>query len=150
MSSLHVMFMIAGTAYVVPAERVLHMESYVDSTPIPGAAPHVLGLVQIRSRVVPVIDLRIRFGMPPIEPTLDSRVVVVTFGERTVGLLVDSAREVVNISPEQFKPPPEVTADGLVDAVAQIDRKLVLRLALAVVLGDVRSSEEHSDGEQRV
>jgi purine-binding chemotaxis protein CheW len=141
MSSLHVMFMIAGTAYVVPAERVLHMESYVDSTPIPGAAPH---------RVVPVIDLRIRFGMPPIEPTLDSRVVVVTFGERTVGLLVDSAREVVNISPEHFKPPPEVTADGLVDAVAQIDRKLVLRLALAVVLGDVRSSEEHSDGEQRV
>ena len=61
----------------------------------PGAAAVRRGLVQVRGRVVPVVDLRARFGLPAIAPTLDSRVVVVQSGERTVGLLVDSAREVL-------------------------------------------------------
>jgi purine-binding chemotaxis protein CheW len=152
MSGLHVLFTVAGTRYVVPAASVLHMESYTESTPIPGAAPFVAGLVQIRGRVVPVVDLRARFGLPAAEPTLDSRVVVVQLGERTVGLLVDSAREVVHIAPELFKPPPEVVAGegrGFVDAVAQIDSKLVLRLALASVTS-VATPEGDSHGEQRV
>lgn len=152
MSGLHVLMMVAGTRYVVPAATVLHMESYRDSTPVPGAAPFVVGLVQIRGRVVPVVDLRARFGLPPIEPTLDSRVVVVQLGDRTVGLLADSAREVVNIAPEDFKPPPEVVGGqgtGFVDAVAQLDRKLVLRLALSRVVSDGRS-EGDDHGEQRV
>ncbi len=152
MSGLHVLFTVAGTRYVVPAASVLHMVSYSESTPIPGAAEFVAGLVQIRGRVVPVVDLRARFGQPPAEPTLDSRVVVVQVGERTVGLLVDSAREVVQIAPVDFKPPPEVVAGqgrGFVDAVAQIDKKLVLRLALTSVVGDGRP-EGDSHGEQRV
>lgn len=152
MSGLHVLFTVAGTRYVVPAASVLHMESYGESTPIPGAAPFVVGLVQIRGRVVPVVDLRARFGMPAAEPTLDSRVVVVQLDERTVGLLVDAAREVVHIAPEDFKPPPDVVAGqgrGFVDAVAQIDKKLVLRLALASVVGD-GTPEGDSHGEQRV
>ena len=152
MSGLHVMFTVAGTRYVVPAAQVLHMESYSESTPIPGAESYVVGLVQVRGRVVPVVDLRARFGLAAIEPTLDSRVVVVQVGERTVGLLVDSAREVVNIAPEDFKPPPEVVAGqgtGFVDAVAQVDRKLVLRLALASVISEGRR-EGDSHGEQRI
>ncbi len=152
MSGLHVMFTVAGSRYVVPAASVLHMESYTESTPIPGAAPFVVGLVQIRGRVVPVIDLRARFGIPPIEPTLDSRVVVVQEGDRTVGLLVDSAREVVSIAPEDFKPPPTVVAGqgtGFIDAVVQIDKQLVLRLALASVVSGGRA-EGDSHGEQRI
>jgi purine-binding chemotaxis protein CheW len=152
MSGLHVLFTVGGTRYVVPAASVLHMESYGESTPIPGAAAFVVGLVQIRGRVVPVVDLRARFGLPAAETTLDSRVVVIQVGERTVGLLVDSAREVVHIAPEDFKPPPEVVAAdgrGFIDAVAQVGEKLVLRLALASVVGDGRS-EGDSHGEQRV
>jgi purine-binding chemotaxis protein CheW len=152
MSTLHVLMTVAGTRYVVPASSVLQMESYSESTPVPGAAPFVVGLVQIRGRVVPVVDLRSRFGLPRIEPSLDSRVVVVQLGERTVGLLADSAREVVRIAPEDFKPPPEVVAGqgaGFVDAVAEVDKKLVLRLALARVVSDGRS-EGDVHGEQRL
>jgi purine-binding chemotaxis protein CheW len=152
MSALHVLFTVAGTRYVVPASSVLHMESYGGATPIPGAASFVVGLVQIRNRVVPVVDLRARFGLPAIEPTLDSRVVVVQLGERTIGLLVDSAREVVSIAAEDFKPPPEVVAGqgrGFIDAVAHIDKKLVLRLALPSVVS-VGEPEGVSHGEQRV
>ena len=70
------------------------MESFAGATPVPGAPPYVAGLVQVRGRVVPVVDLRARFGLPAAEPTLDTRIVVAQHGERTVGLLVDSAREV--------------------------------------------------------
>jgi len=152
MSGLHVLLTVGGTRYVVPAASVLHMESYGESTPVPGAAPFVVGLVQIRGRVVPVIDLRTRFGLPPIERTLDSRVVVVQLGSRTVGLLADSAREVVNIAAEDFKPPPEVVGGqgaGFVDAVAQLDKKLVLRLDLASVARD-GSAQGDDHGEQRL
>ncbi len=152
MSGLHVLFTVAGTRYVVPAASVLHMESYAGSTPIPGAARFVVGLVQIRNRVVPVVDLRARFGLAPIEPTLDSRVVVVQLGERTIGLLVDSAREVVNIAAEEFKPPPDVVAGqggGFIDAVAHIDKQLVLRLSLPSVVSE-GGPEGDSHGEQRV
>ena len=152
MSALHVVFEVAGAEYALPASEVLAMESYTGATVVPGAAPYVAGLVQIRGRVVPVIDLRARFGLPAIEPTLDSRVVVVQVGNRTVGLLADSAREVVNIAPDNFKPPPEVVGGqgaGFVDAVTQLDKKLVLRLDLVSVTSDGRAQgDDH--GEQRL
>ena len=66
----------------------------------PGSAvTYVAGIVHVRGRVVPVVDLRVRFGLPPIELSLDSRVVVVELAERTVGLLADSA------GAEVVKPP---------------------------------------------
>ena len=93
MSVLHVVFKVDGAEYALPAADVLQMESFTGATPVPGAPSHVAGLVQVRGRVIPVVDARARFGLPPVERTLDSRVVVGQLGDRTVGLLVDSARE---------------------------------------------------------
>ena len=97
MSELHVLCKIGDAEYVLPAADVVQMESYAGATKVPGAGEQVAGLVQIRGRVVPVLDMRIVFGLPAVTPTLDSRVVVMKRGERTVGLLVDSAREVLKI-----------------------------------------------------
>jgi purine-binding chemotaxis protein CheW len=94
-SDLHVLCKIADAEYVLPAADVLQMESFAGATKVPGAAAPVAGLVQIRGRVVPVLDLRLVFGFERIEPTIDSRVVVMQKDGRTVGLLVDSAREVL-------------------------------------------------------
>lgn len=144
--ALHVIFRVADAEYGVPASEVLHMETYTGATRVPGAPDHVAGLVQIRQRVVPVIDVRRRFGLPSIEPTIDSRVVVVQDGARTVGLLVDSAREVVNIPPEQVQPPPEVVAResrGFVKSVAQAGKRLVLLIDSKKVTGGVVAEAKH-------
>lgn len=138
MSTLHVLFQLDKAHYAVSADQVLHMESFTGATPVPGAPPYVTGLVQIRRRVVPVVDLRRRFGMPPLTPTLDSRVVVVQDGERTVGLLVDSAREVAHIPPESFGPPPEMVerqAGGYIRSVAQHKDRLVMLIDIPKVVG---------------
>ena len=122
MSELHVLFRVGDANYVLPAAQVVEMESFTRATAVPGAAHYVAGLVQIRGRVIPVIDLRARFGLPPIDRTLDARVIVIRNADREVGLLADSAREVLRIETDAFRPPPEVVveqSEGFVDQVAQ-------------------------------
>ena len=139
MSALYVLFKVADAEYVLPAADVLHMESYEGATRVPGAPPYVAGLMQIRRRVIPVIDLRLRFGLPAVEPSLGSRVVVVQAGERAVGLLADSAREVKHIPAEEFRPPPELIVQqsaGYVTQVAQAGARLLMLIDFPQVIGE--------------
>lgn len=126
MSDLYVVFKVEESEYVLQASDVLQMESFSGATKVPGTPPYVAGLIHIRGRVVPVVDLRLRFGLPKVEPTLDSRVIVVQSGERTVGLLVDSAREIMKIPPEGLHAPPEWMGnegEGFVKSVAHVERR---------------------------
>jgi purine-binding chemotaxis protein CheW len=145
MSELHVLCKIADVEYVLPGDDVLQMESYSGATKVPGSPAEVAGLVQIRGRVVPVLDLRTVFGLPTIEPTINSRVVVMKKGDRTVGLLVDSAREVLKIPASEFSPPPPVVAqqtDGLVKAVVQNGERLLMLIDFTKVIGEERAHGE--------
>ncbi|WP_164019917.1 chemotaxis protein CheW [Pyxidicoccus trucidator] len=139
MSVLHVVFKVDGAEYALPASDVLQMESYTGATPVPGAPSHVAGLVQVRGRVIPVVDARARFGLPPGQRSLDTRVVVGQLGNRIVGLLVDSAREVLKLDPAQVKPPPPLVVEGargFVKAVAQVGPRLVMLIDFPRVIGE--------------
>jgi len=141
---MHVVFRVGDADYVLPATEVLQMESYQGATPVPGAASHVAGLMQVRGRVVPVIDLRMRFGLPAVAAALDHRVVVVERGARVVGLLCDSAREIVTLQPGELSDPPDVVSRdsrGFVAKVAHSGPRLFLLLDFSKVIG-----EEPSDG----
>jgi purine-binding chemotaxis protein CheW len=138
-SLLHIVFSVAGAEYVLSAEDVLQMESYVGATPVPGALPYVAGVIQVRGRVVPVVDLRARFGLPEAPRAIDRRVVVGQINDRTVGLLVDSAREVVKLAPQQIQPPPPMMAEGaegFVKAVAYLEKRLLMVIDFAKVIGE--------------
>lgn len=139
MTALHVLFKVADADYALPASEVLHMESFSGATKVPGTQPHVAGLVQIRGRVIPVVDLRARFGLPAAEATLDSRVMVVQVEERVVGILADSAREVLRIDVDLFKPTPDVVtwqAAGFVLSVAQVGARLIMLMDSRKVIGE--------------
>jgi purine-binding chemotaxis protein CheW len=128
---LHVVFRVDRAEYMLPAASVLELESFTGATPVPGAASYIAGLIQIRGRVIPVVDLRKRFGMPAIERQLDNRVIVVEFEGRRVGLLVDTAREVMKVPAEAFRPPPELIVEQVghyVKAVAEVDKRLLMLL----------------------
>jgi len=139
MTTLHVTFRVGSADYVLPAAQVLHLESYHTATHVPGAPAHVAGLVQVRGRVVPVVDLRARFGLPPIERTIDHRVVIVQVGTRVVGLLVDSAREVLQLDETGFERPPEMIerhSGGFVTAVAMVAKRLFLLIDVPRIIGE--------------
>jgi purine-binding chemotaxis protein CheW len=143
-SVLHVLFKVAGSEYALPYSEVLHLETFSAATRVPGAAAHVTGLIQVRGRVLPVIDLRVRFGLDAHQVTGDSRVLVVQNGKRAIALLADSAREVVKIDPQDYRPAPEMVGDGgqgFVRSVARAGQRLVMLIDLPKVIG-----EEPSDG----
>lgn len=135
---LHVVFEVGGTAYVLPATIVRELESFAEVTPVPGTAPHVAGIVHVRGQVLPLVDLRVRFGLPPGAGGPDRRVIVVEHAGRRIGLLVDLAREIAKIPPAAFAPPPELVAEhagGLVKAVARHGSRLLMLLDCERTLG---------------
>ncbi len=135
---LHVLFRVGDAEYVLPAAGVVQMESFTGATRVPGAPRHVAGVVQLRGRVLPVVDLRARFGLPPAERDLDARVIVVRDGDRHVALLADRARDVVDIRDDAFRPPPEIIAEqaaGFVRSVAQKGDRILMLVDLSRVVG---------------
>lgn len=139
MSDLHVVFSVGDVEYALPASVVVTMDAWEGATRVPGAPPHVAGLVQIRGEVVPVLDLRVRFGLPPAEPTSDTRIVVVAEDHRKVGLKVDRAREVIRVeSGTESEPPQEVTraTDRFVMSIIQTNDRLLMVIDSARVIGE--------------
>ncbi|MGE3457048.1 MAG: chemotaxis protein CheW, partial [Kofleriaceae bacterium] len=139
MTTLHVTFRVGTAEYALPASQVLHLESYEAATRVPGTPAYVAGLVQVRGRVVPVVDLRRRFGLPPTDHTLDHRVVVVQCGDRVAGLLVDSAREVMSLDEQAFEKPPELIAqqaNGFVTHVTSAAKRLLLIVDAPRLIGE--------------
>lgn len=141
MTVLHVLFRVGDAEYAIAASDVLQMESYEGATKVPNAPSYLAGIVQVRGRVIPVIDLRARFGLDPIERTIDARIVVAQHAERVIGLLVDTAREVARLDPAQVRPPPAmVTAQsgGLVRAIGQHGARMVMLIDLDKLLAEER------------
>lgn len=134
---LFVLFRVDEVDYALNASEVLQMESFTGATAVPGTPPFVRGILQLRGRVVPVVDLRLRFGLPAREPTLDSRVVVAETKGRAVALLVDAAREVVRIPADAEKTPPALAREGgFVRSIVQLTDRTILVLDLAKVIGE--------------
>jgi purine-binding chemotaxis protein CheW len=137
--TLHVVFAVADVEYALPVASVLQMESFTGATPVPGSPGYVLGIVTVRGRVLPVVDLRRRFGLPAAAPTQDTRVIVTELEGRVVALCVDRAREVINLEPAEQKPAPGLVSDrsaGLVHGMYAAGKRLLLLLDLHQVLSE--------------
>lgn len=148
---LHVAFQVEGSEYVLAAADVLQMESFTGATRVPGAPPHVAGIVQLRGQVLPVVDVRARFGLPPVERSADARIIVVKRGERRVALLVERAREVIDLAPDEFRAPPEVVsaqAAGFVRSIAQRDGRVLMLVDIEKVIGRDSPPREERHGEE--
>ncbi|HTQ08061.1 MAG TPA: chemotaxis protein CheW [Polyangiaceae bacterium] len=145
--SLHVVFVVAEVEYVLPVAAVLQMESFGGATAVPGSPPYVLGVVTVRGRVVPVVDVRRRFGLPGASATPDTRIIVTELDGRVVALCVDRAREVIDLDPAQRQAAPDLVSQrsaGLVAGMHALGKRLLLVLDLPKVL-----SEDPHDHEPR-
>lgn len=133
----YILFNVAGTTYALRSEDVRHMEMVEAITPVPNAAGYLEGVVMSRGEIVPVLNLRARFGFERVPHDLSTRLLVVQAGSRWVGVLVDSAREFVRIPEASIQPPSHamtaLSADYL-EGVASLGDRLVLVLNVARVL----------------
>ena len=137
MSDTYILFEVAGTTYAVASREILHMEMIETVTPVPNAAPFVDGVVLSRGQVVPVVNLRARFGFDRAAVDMRTRLVVVQTEGRVLGLLVDSAREFIHFDAGAIRPPHEgmvSTTGAYVAGVATRNDRIVLVLDLVKLL----------------
>jgi purine-binding chemotaxis protein CheW len=132
-----ILFELSGTTYGVRSRFVQQIEMIDDVASVPNSHPAVEGVVLVRGQVIPALNLRTRFGFERIERDLRSRLVVINTDKRVVGLIVDTAREFIKISPDSIEPPPEALT-GLsghyLEGVATIGERMILILNLDAVL----------------
>jgi two-component system chemotaxis sensor kinase CheA len=133
----YILMELAGATYGVRSSSVLHIDMIEHVTPAPNAPPALDGIALVRGRLVPALNLRTRFGFPKQPYDLRTRLVVIRHDQREVGLIVDAAREFVQIPADALQPPPEVIAGlsgNYLDMIATLGERLVLLLNLHEVL----------------
>lgn len=136
-----VSFNLGNEEYAVDILRVQEINRMVEITPIPNAPPHVEGVINLRGKVIPVVNLRKKFRLDAKEMDSHSRIVVVDVGT-TIGLLVDSVSQVLRISPDTVEPPPPAADNGSSKYILGIG-KLADRLLLLL---DIESLLMNGEG----
>lgn len=133
----YILFIVAGTTYAVRSGQVLHMEMVEHVTPVPNAPVFVEGVVFSRGQVVPVVNLRSRFGFERATLDLRTRLLVVQNEGRRVALLADEAREFVPIADSSIHPPNEAIgglSGNYLEGVATLGERIVLILNIREVV----------------
>lgn len=138
---------IGRETYGVPISLVREIVRVPEITAVPNAQKYVEGVINLRGKIISVVDLRKRFGETDIEPNKKNRIVVVELGNRTVGLIVNAASEVLKIPPSDIEPPGSVFLNGesdYVTGVGKLKNRLVILLDLNKVLNssDLRPFDE--------
>jgi len=113
-------FRIEGVHYAVDIMRVREILKPLEIVPLPHAPPAVLGVADHRGEVVPVLDVRLRFGLPPKENTRRTKWIVVELGSRLVGLVVDSVTEVFGAGEKEQRGVPEIGVGDAARGIAQV------------------------------
>lgn len=125
----YVLFELAGATYALPSQQIQQLDMVATPTPVPNAPAFVDGVVSVRGQVIPAVSLRARFGFPRVPHDVRSRLVIVRALGRTVGLIVDSAREFATIAADEIKPLPEGiggTSGRYLHGIAQKGERLLL------------------------
>ena len=105
-----VSFELAKELYGIAITKVREIILITKITAIPQTPPYVKGLINLRSTVIPVIDLRLLFGLAEGERTDESRIMVLQAAGKTVGIMVDSVNEVLRVKRDRIEPPPPTVA----------------------------------------
>ena len=133
-----VSFTLGNEEFAVDILRVQEINRMIDVTRVPNAPAYVDGVINLRGKVIPVVDLRARLGMPRQERSGNSRIIVVEIRSIVVGFVVDSVHEVLRIQRDVTEPPPAMAAGveaEYITAVGKLEDRLLILLDLERVLG---------------
>jgi len=132
-----VVFSLGDHEYGVPITTVQEIIRYSPPRPIPDSPAQVEGVINLRGRIIPVIDLQVLLGIQGFRAT-DSKVVVIELPEATVGIIVDEVREVLTVDLAATEPPPVSVVSGAresIQSVAKLEGRLLVILDIVRLLG---------------
>jgi purine-binding chemotaxis protein CheW len=132
-----VSFNIGTEEFGIDILKVQEINRMVDITRVPRAPEFVEGIINLRGKVIPIIDVRKRFNMELAEHDKNTRIVVVDIDGQIMGMVVDSVSEVLRIPASTIEPPPEVVSSldsEYIRGVAKLDDRLMIYLDLSKIL----------------
>lgn len=133
-----IVFTLAHEEYGIEVDKVRTIERLMPITRVPKTPAFVKGVINLRGVVIPVIDLRGRFGLPESELGENTRIIIVAANDLEVGFIVDSANDVIDLMSDAIENPPEVVGGikaKYLSGVAKIsDSRLLILLNLSEVL----------------
>jgi len=146
-----VSFALGSEEYGVDIAQVQEINRMVTITHVPRAPHFMEGVINLRGQLIPIIDLRTRFGMPRTEHTKNTRIVVTEIGTKRVGMVVDSVSEVLRLPIEQIEDAPDMIAGvdtEYIRGVGKMDERLIIMLDLArVISGNEKRDLENLETE---
>jgi purine-binding chemotaxis protein CheW len=139
-------FKLSNEEYGLEILRVREIIGLMNITPVPKTDDFIRGIINLRGKVEPVVDLRMKFGMEKTEPTDQTVIIVVQYqhrdGEVSMGILVDEVLEVLNVTQESIEPPPNFGAgannSGFILGIGKYGKRVIFLLDI----GKILSSEE--------
>jgi purine-binding chemotaxis protein CheW len=145
-----VTFELAGELYALPVARIQEIQRARGITRVPHAPSPVRGIANLRGKVLVVVDLRLRLGLPPAVADERSRILVVSSRQRSLGLLVDAAHQVLGLLPSRIEPPPADLMDersAYLAGVVQLDDSLVIALDIdqLLLVPDEAATPSHAE-----
>lgn len=137
-----IVFMLNGNEYALSVEQVTAIEKMHHITRVPKVASFIKGVINLRGVIIPIIDLKKRFELGDTDYTDNTRIIIVSYKDLEVGLIVDLANDVLDIPGDAIEPQPEVI--GAVEAefisgVAKLDKRLLILLNLENILDSVNN-----------
>lgn len=132
-----VTFKVGKEEFSVDILKVQEIIRMPDITRVPNAPGFVEGVINLRGKVIPIIDLRRRFGLPVTDKGAEARIIVVDSNSRIVGLVVDSVSEVLRLPQSTVEPPPDIIGgveSDYIDGVGKLEGRLVILMNLDKVL----------------
>jgi purine-binding chemotaxis protein CheW len=139
-----VSFTLGDEEFGVDILKVQEINRMVAITRVPNTAEYVEGVINLRGKVIPIIDMRKRFGIKPKEDDKNTRIVVIELSGKVVGFVVDSVSEVLRIPRSITEPPPPIIAGIEADYITAVG-KLEDRLLILLDLEKVFSEENYKE-----
>lgn len=137
----HLVFLLGGASYGIPILTVLDINGLMEITPIPKTPEFIKGVINLRGKVIPVMDLRLKFGMPEKEYDKQTCIIIVNVfvngKDKQIGVLVDTVSEVFDIPLTEIEAPPEYgthSEEGFINGIGKVKGKLVVLLNIEKVL----------------
>lgn len=131
-------FQLQDEEYGLEILRVQEIKGYSKVTPLPNTPPEVKGVMNLRGTVVPIIDLRTRFGLASAEYTRFTVIIVVTVGTKVAGLVVDAVSDVLNVEAKEMVPTPDLGSGvdtSFMTGIARNGERLVSLLNIDRLVG---------------
>jgi len=141
-------FTLDAEEYGVDIMMVREIKGWASTTRIPNAPPHVRGVINLRGVIIPIFDLKARFGIGLTDPTKVNVVIIVHTGARTVGLLVDTVSDIISVEPGAIRPVPEMgtqSEDNFIDGLVALDDRMVTLVSLSGLFRDKAEPSLYAD-----